>query len=106
MKSTIALIGAALMLVVADARSEDIQGWQTFTWGMTGEQIAKATPGTGVVQQPRSSPPKAEFYVDWVMPSLALERETFRVDLRMNLNTGRLAEIVMVDTTSPAKVHA
>ena len=74
-------------------KAADVNGWQSFTWGMTGEQIAAA----GGQRVPRWHPPDKSFYVDFAQ-QLTLEGKPYVARLVMDVATDKLKAVEIQDT--------
>ena len=77
------------------AAPPDVNGWQAYTWGMTGAQI-QAAPG-GAVRQERWWAPQRQFYVEYEVPGITLEGKPYIARLHMDPKTERLIEVRLVD---------
>ena len=89
-----------LALSPALGAPQDVKGWQSFTWGMTDEQIVRAG-GGDVQRQERAWAPQRQFYVDYSVPALKLQDMQFKVWFQMDPATDTLNEIRLIDK-SPA----
>lgn len=81
----------------AAAAPQDVKGWQGYSWGMTGEQIARIG-GSEITRGERWWPPKREFYVEYAGPTMRLQDMTFSVRMHMDPKTETLSEIRIVDS--------